>query len=115
MVTLQSMYDKVAKHLLKQNAVSRITNTFSNAMCAYRSPDGLKCAIGCLIPDSLYSPGMEGKSIDALCEHFPLSDYIIPGRLAYTLQKIHDADEVHEWPKMLRLAAVEFGLREVEP
>lgn len=36
--------------------------------CYYKTPDGEKCPIGCLIPDESYHPSMEDKDIyDLLC------------------------------------------------
>jgi len=32
-------------------------------ICMYRGPDGLKCAVGWLIPDDQYTSDMEGHSI----------------------------------------------------
>ena len=53
---LQSLFDKITTHLLKQNqpAVS------PNDGCKYKTDDGLKCAIGCLIDDQHYNPNFEG-------------------------------------------------------
>jgi len=34
-----------------------------NSSCVYRHPDGLKCAIGCLISDHVYTPQLEGFAI----------------------------------------------------
>ena len=59
-MTRQDLFDTVVRHLRaqKQRAVAKQ----GRSMCAYRTPDGLKCAIGCLIPDELYDPLFEGKS-----------------------------------------------------
>ena len=46
----QQIFDKVATHLLTQNARSA-----AEGSCLYRSPSGLKCAVGCLISDSVYA------------------------------------------------------------
>lgn len=60
---LQTIFDKVAKHLLAQR--KRAQNRLGGA-CVYRSSDGLKCAIGCLIPDEHYDPLIEGTVISDL-------------------------------------------------
>ncbi len=44
----QEVFTKVKDHLLKQNKAA--VNAGYGA-CAYLAPDGLKCAVGCLIPD----------------------------------------------------------------
>jgi len=54
----QEFFDKVARHLLTQNAKS-IEAFERNAKCLYRGPNGMKCVAGCLIPDELYSENFE--------------------------------------------------------
>ena len=54
----QAIFNKVFKHLFKQGKrAASLGNT-----CFYRY-NGLKCAIGCLIPDRLYTKTIEGRSI----------------------------------------------------
>lgn len=36
--------------------------------CKYRTIDGKKCAIGCLIPDDMYNPGMEHTAVELVVE-----------------------------------------------
>jgi hypothetical protein len=60
----QEIFDKVAKHLLTQNAPATVVYDGPDGdvlHCVYRSPAGLKCAVGVLIPDELYHPGIEGS------------------------------------------------------
>ena len=54
--SLQDIFDFVATHLITQSVVSED----ASGQCVYRSPDGLKCAIGCLIPDDAYRGNLEG-------------------------------------------------------
>lgn len=59
----QEVFDKVANHLLTQNRKAINTGNLSPYVkCVYRTDDGLKCAIGCLIPDHLYDTKIEGCS-----------------------------------------------------
>lgn len=58
MIGCQETFDRVAKHLLKQNKKS-----VNGTQCMYRSSDGLQCALGCLIPDELYVPSLEGTTL----------------------------------------------------
>ena len=51
----QKVFDKVATHLLMQNEKAMRTED----ICAYRAEDGLKFAIGILIPDHLYLNRMD--------------------------------------------------------
>lgn len=65
----QEAFDLAAKHLLAQGVKSREKADSSSPYppaCAYRGEDGLKCAIGALIPDDQYSPNMENMSVSIL-------------------------------------------------
>lgn len=53
----QEIFNKVAAHLLTQGRPAR-----EEDRCRYRTTNGLSCAVGCLIPDELYSPSFEGES-----------------------------------------------------
>ena len=58
-MTNQEIFDFVKNYLSEQGRKS-----VYGTDCAYRGPDGTKCAAGCLIKDELYSEDMEGKSCD---------------------------------------------------
>jgi hypothetical protein len=63
----QKIFKKVAIHLLTQGKKSQRKLRFHrNTVCAYRGYNNLKCAIGCLIPDKLYSSDLEGCSVRSL-------------------------------------------------
>ena len=89
-MTRQEIFNKVADHLLTQGRVATSSTTLPT--CAYRSTDGATCAVGCLIPDELYVPEMENKSVYTLLWYFPdLPDYLhTNSRLLKSLQTIHD-------------------------
>lgn len=55
MMDFQKTFDKVAIHLRKQGKAATV-----GAGCMYRTDEGLKCAVGCLIPDELYDARIEG-------------------------------------------------------
>ena len=55
----QEVFDKIYLHLIEQGRKS----VNSDGRCQYRYPDGDKCAIGCLIPDELYTPELEGNGV----------------------------------------------------
>ena len=61
----QEMYDLMMAHLRNQKVRSE-----TKSGCMYRGPNGLKCAIGALIPDSMYNEKMEGRSPEFLYENF---------------------------------------------
>lgn len=96
-MTPQEVFDTVANHLRKQGQRARVANPNfrpgfhgTEEICAYRSPEGLRCAVGCLIKDEDYVPSMEGQTVDSLVEEFDLpylfSHHLLLGRL----QELHD-------------------------
>lgn len=114
----QEIFDKVATHLLTQNKKSLLhpdsKDEFSSRMCAYRNPQGLKCAIGALIPDSLYDPAFEEMgSITTLPRGlFPKIgiNYVEHHFFLLELQVIHDRYPVYEWKGKLRVLAKKYEL-----
>jgi hypothetical protein len=98
--TKREVFEQVRDHLLSQNAKS----VDQRGECKYRSPDGLKCAIGCLIPDDVYTPAIESETVTGLSTiEFSISDmdimhtyYLLRG-----LQRIHDCFGVDEWEDRL--------------
>lgn len=99
----QEAFDKVVAHLVEQKVPSSVTFHMTGpseidqpkAQCLYRGPNGLKCAIGCLIPDEMYFPKMdEGYSFFDLPEIMG-SDFhklfgILDEDLMAELQAFHD-------------------------
>lgn len=107
----QEIFDKVAGHLLQQNAKS-LDNT---GMCTYRGENGLKCAVGILIPDGEYSPNMEALTVNKLLETDLLSADLKEvmqkhSRLLKWLQMIHDDQDISTWKEDLTNLARESGL-----
>src|SRR3954452_25038072 len=111
-MTPQQIYNRVAKHLLTQNRKSVKPGTMR---CLYRGPNGLKCAIGILIPNKLYSEDMERVPVLNLCR-FPSLKSRFDGHysLLCELQTVHDSHPVRSWPALLRGVAREFDLKPVE-
>ncbi len=110
MLTRQEIFDRVASHLLiqKEHSVD-----VSGDMCLYRGMNGIKCAVGVLIPDEVYSPSFEGKDFMVVWVTVPaLADIIAAEDLYLTkrLQQIHDACSVLSWRKKLLELAVSFEL-----
>ena len=92
----QEIFDKVAKHLLTQN--KKAAN--EKGQCKYRFND-LKCAAGCLIPDSDYDKKYEDKTVYSFSyfENAGYSDDEIC--FIRDLQIIHDKDPVSSWKSHL--------------
>jgi len=115
MLTLQETFDKVATHLLRQNARSESATT-----CLYRGPNGLKCAVGCLIDDAVYSPEIEGFAVkDVACIKSALRKSGVPtGRkamdLLVNLQVLHDRFQPVLWREELAKIATDFDLKMTE-
>lgn len=126
---LQSLFTTILTKQWAQGAQSKSTDGW----CAYRSPDGRACAVGCLIPDADYTPEIENTTIYAiqvmlgdfagplvnpaatLRLHQTLSALGIPTSaypLLYELQRVHDTDDVAPatWPSLWAKIADRYGL-----
>ena len=107
----QKIFDKVLQHFRMQGRKSS-----SGAICLYRGPRGLQCAIGCLIPDELYKLDMEGRNVATVLESSPALCALlgITGtsdcHLLKKLQVIHDTRFNFFESEMESLAGYE-GLR----
>ena len=101
--TAQQVFDKVAKHLLTQDARSQ-----EGTACLYRGPNGLMCAAGCLIPDADYYGSLEGANWNSLVDRaeVPVEHHA----LIQTLQQVHDIRLPCVWLESLSNIAGEFGL-----
>lgn len=98
----REVFDKVKTHLLSQ--MLRSVDT-AGRMCAYRGAGGLKCAVGCLIPDDLYTPKIEGggpfsPKLDLILDKLGLGDVEMKSFLS-ELQRIHDNFAAEDWAACL--------------
>lgn len=128
----QEIFDTVVAHLRKQGKKAmRFYEQTSREACAYRSPEGLSCAFGCLMTDEEYKPSFEGLSVMGVLNK-PECPQSLKDRLGITeedlkthysgkiyllqaLQNIHDTMEVSEWEDKLKLIAEENGLKYTAP
>jgi hypothetical protein len=107
----QEIFNTVARHLLTQN--ERATE---GGFCSYKNEQGLRCAIGVLIPDGHPAQNYLSSLNDFFWNIFPdlkeLWDVnTIEDKLfLIRLQGIHDRREVEEWPLALENFASEYGL-----
>ncbi len=97
-MTPQEIFDTVVVHLLQQGKQSK------SHVCLYRSDDGLKCAVGALIPDSEYDPAMEFAVIypfhcsnSTPIQSWAQSNYPNDLKLLNRLQKLHDNGPSHSF------------------
>jgi hypothetical protein len=127
----QAIFDKVTTHLLEQGRPA-----MNEHGCAYRGEDGTKCAIGCLIPDDLYMPAFEEKSVNLILRKFDV-DKKLSAALGITpynpndpynqsdlkflerLQLAHDAAQEESspaaiksiWSSRFKIIAEDYGLK----
>lgn len=111
-MTKQEIFDRVVNHLLTQNKRA-VDYTLGYPKCMYRTNEGLKCAVGCLIPDDAYDPRMEGYGIRQL---YTFGAFLIIQGFAdhilflEELQSVHDGYPPTEWKDLLEEVAKRYGL-----
>jgi hypothetical protein len=114
----QDIFNTVVAHLRKQQAKSNIVSV-GRSMCVYCSPEGLKCAVGCLITDEEYSPDMEtGQGVHALLADYPkIADRLgwSNRELLESLQLVHDHYQVERWEDGLQSVATYYDLTYTPP
>ncbi len=106
----QEAFNKICDHLMTQNSKA----VSIQGDCRYRGEDGKMCAIGCLIPDDVYSSGMEGKNVrgtlfdgnEPLRRLFADIDFGMLG----DCQDVHDQEPLSSWANKLRDIAAWHGL-----
>ena len=110
----QTIFDKVAAHLLAQGRPSLSDNELE---CAYRGENGLRCAVGYLIDDAHYRVYMEGRSVqdDSVLRAVKSSLGLLhlPARTADLLgdlQHLHDLTPPDEWREGLKELARQYDL-----
>ena len=110
--TAQEVFDQITQHLLKQGKAARS----GTGACRYRvetQGEILKCAAGCLIADDEYNSKFEGESWRKLASLQAVPSY--HEDLITSLQKMHDAYLVSEWPERLRQLAADYDLQHNPP
>jgi hypothetical protein len=106
-MTNQQAFNKVRKHLLKQDQRAE-----ADGICRYRVPGTkLRCAAGALITDAKYTPEMEGKMIERVAKKWPGAlPKDVDLDLVTSLQHVHDHTLPDQWPSWLAKVAWQFGL-----
>ena len=115
--TAQYLFDRIARHLLAQRCQSR-----DGGDCAYRGADNTKCAVGAIMPDAAYWPGVEGLPVRGLYRCKPpieqaaafnvwINDVVLPNlELLSDLQRLHDQCPIALWAPRLAETAKAHGL-----
>lgn len=65
-MTPEEVVSKVATRLYDGYGPADVRDGVSNLRCMYRTPYGKSCAVGCLIPDDVYDPNIEGTVMGSL-------------------------------------------------
>ncbi len=101
----QQAFDHICDHLMTQRKQAMIHES-----CVYRDGNGLKCAVGCLIPDEIYIPEMESMQIARVCAVCPeIKD--VSWQLLIDCQSVHDrCFDVGLWATELRKVATKHRL-----
>lgn len=96
-VPVQHLYDYVCSHLGAQQRRSARVNAWDEAgndlgsVCMYRGPDGLRCAVGGIMPDAFYDHNLEGDTPSVLVERGLLRATPLGLDLLRALQRAHDS------------------------
>ena len=114
----QTIFNKVLEHIRSMKHQS--LNASGN--CVYRTPDGNKCAVGCLIPNKDYSPKMDNidsTEISSVWHRFKALKRLFKDdqlELLRDLQKVHD--DICNWSErgfvgnqLMRIIARKHGLQ----
>ena len=89
-MTQQEIFDTVCKHLAQQKEQAIGTSELGTS-CRYRGKNNKKCAVGCLIPDEVYTPEMDnGWGLGKVLETSKLKHFRQYEWLLLNLQSAHD-------------------------
>jgi hypothetical protein len=88
-VTPQEVFDQAASVVLRQKR--KAIN--SNMGCAYRGDESAMCGVGACIPDSFYSPSIEGYQVGDIDLPVALHEHL---GLLVDIQNAHDEQAAGE-------------------
>lgn len=121
-MTRQESFNHICRNLIAATRPSvYFDNDLEETRCQYRGDCGTKCAVGWLIPDDLYNPHMEGKSVLRLfVDHPELQEE--PTLKEWTTHLLCDLQEIHDsaatswhypmdWGSIMRANLTKFAAR----
>jgi hypothetical protein len=113
MMNKQEMFDTVARHLFAQGKRSVTVKNDTVNVCMYRGPEGTMCAVGCMIPDEMYSDLMEDRTVYSLFVDFPkIKEFFGDDNRHFLrgIQMVHDS--VFHWENTDRMkrALLDFAI-----
>jgi len=118
--TCQELFDQALDHLMTQK--KRCTTTeLHPPTCLYRGDNGLKCAIGGVLPDELYHPKYENSEAIMLLEDIGHPKAVTKSgqltkfaKLASDIQLVHDSSEVPAWLAKMAFLAGKYKLNTIK-
>lgn len=129
-MTNQEAFDTIVAHLRQQNdrAVLILDGAEQGSSCMYRTAAGLKCAVGCLIPDDQYHADfddeeqMQERTGDenvgtGVCIVAPFIPALEGLNLDFLedMQSVHDNSGVDLWEESWKTIADQYGLTYTKP
>lgn len=105
-MTNQEAFTTMVLHLRKQGKRSTMKN---RSTCRYYGPDGLMCAVGCLIPEDEYRCSFEGNAVGVIQDKVP-SIYSLNTGLLSDMQETHDYVDIEDWEESFSDIAKEYNL-----
>ena len=121
----QYLFDRIVRHLRTQQRKALRSDGKS---CSYLSPNGDRCAVGCLIEPEHYTPEVEGRGI-----HFTLLQIVLLKSLPWLrasefrqapalipsllnrMQEVHDDEELDNWEYCWESIAERHSLKYTAP
>ena len=101
----QQAFDKMVTHLFTQKE-----KAFMKGLgCQYRMANGLRCAVGALIPDEDYSVDFESRKVGSIVRHIPALQGLSVELLA-RVQSIHDNNRPVDWFSRLSYTCDQLNL-----
>lgn len=100
-MTNQEAFTKMVQHLRKQGCKSQDE---AHQTCLYRGPNGLKCAVGALIPDEEYREWWDEEGVMAS----RLGTVSLNGlnhKMLEDMQQTHDHFPVDRWEEQFKFIA----------
>lgn len=99
-MTNQEIFDKAIAHAFKQKDKALNTSNTEYKDCRYRTSEGKKCLVGCLIKDGYYDPAFEGTGVSdpfikEVLQKSGINCFNNPDtmELLLSLQSMHDRDD----------------------
>jgi len=86
----QEVFNKVHAHIMTQGGPA-----YAHGECRYRNEYKQSCAIGCLIPDELYNPMIEGVTVRGV-----ITNGETEGSREYKLREILEKVVGTDWEEM---------------